>query len=263
MRIWLFSDLHLRHAGIPRSVVLPPVRADLAICAGDLIEGDPEGGVSWLARYVRPQMKVVYIMGNHEFYRPNASMERLKEKAHRLAEQSGIDLLDNGFVDIGDIRIFGSTLWTDFDFFGRGDESRRQRDMAWSELWMNDFRLIRPEENSRELWSATRARREHLISRTWLETAMSDAADRRKVVVTHNAPYRGSVAAKFRNDPLTSAFVSDLSITIEKHQPELWIHGHTHTSFDYRAGTTRVICNPRGYRGENTSGFDPAMVIEI
>lgn len=263
MKIWLFSDLHLRHAGIPGSAVLPSVRADLAICAGDLIEGDPEGGVAWLAHYVRPQMKVVYIMGNHEFYRPNASMERLKEKARRLAEQSGIDLLDNGFVDIDDIRIFGSTLWTDFDFFGRGDESRRQRDMAWSELWMNDFRLIRPEETSLELWSATRARREHFISRTWLETAMSDAADQRKVVVTHHAPHPGSVAARFSNDPLTSAFVSDLSTTIERYQPELWIHGHTHTSFDYRVGATRVICNPRGYPAENTSGFDPAIVIEI
>lgn len=208
-------------------------------------------------------MRVVYILGNHEFYRPSASMERLKEKARRLAEQSGVDLLDNDFLDIGDIRIFGSTMWSDFDFFGRGDESRRQRDMEWSELWMNDFRLIRPEEKSTDLWSANRARREHFISRVWLETAMSDAGDRRKVVVTHNAPHHGSVAAKFSNDPLTSAFVSDLSSTIERFQPELWIHGHTHTSFDYRVGPTRVICNPRGYRGENTSEFDPAMVIEI
>jgi hypothetical protein len=26
----------------------------------------------------------------------------------------------------------------------------------------------------------------------------------------------------------------------------LWIHGHTHTSFDYEARGTRVVCNPRG-----------------
>src|SRR5439155_709852 len=42
----------------------------------------------------------------------------------------------------------------------------------------------------------------------------------------------------------------------------LWIHGHTHTFFDYRAGGARVICNPRGYPGEAT-GFRPDLIVEI
>jgi hypothetical protein len=29
----------------------------------------------------------------------------------------------------------------------------------------------------------------------------------------------------------------------------LWTHGHTHEDFDYMIGTTRVVCNPRGYVG--------------
>ncbi|MCY1376215.1 hypothetical protein D9M69_636870 [compost metagenome] len=27
----------------------------------------------------------------------------------------------------------------------------------------------------------------------------------------------------------------------------LWVHGHTHDSFDYMLHGTRVACNPRGY----------------
>ena len=33
-------------------------------------------------------------------------------------------------------------------------------------------------------------------------------------------------------------------------QPRLWVHGHTHEIFDYYIGTTRVLCNPRGYPHE-------------
>jgi hypothetical protein len=29
----------------------------------------------------------------------------------------------------------------------------------------------------------------------------------------------------------------------------LWTHGHTHEDFDYHIGSTRVVCNPRGYVG--------------
>jgi len=32
-------------------------------------------------------------------------------------------------------------------------------------------------------------------------------------------------------------------------QIKLWIHGHTHESFDYMVGDTRIVCNPRGYIG--------------
>jgi predicted phosphodiesterase len=44
----------------------------------------------------------------------------------------------------------------------------------------------------------------------------------------------------------------------------LWIHGHTHDPFDYEINGTRVICNPRGYPGENASWTSrAALVVEI
>ena len=42
----------------------------------------------------------------------------------------------------------------------------------------------------------------------------------------------------------------------------LWIHGHTHTAFDYTVRGTRVVCNPRGYAGEQT-GFRADLVVEV
>ena len=46
----------------------------------------------------------------------------------------------------------------------------------------------------------------------------------------------------------------------------LWLHGHTHDSFDYRINGTRVVCNPRGYarNGINENAlFDPSLTLEV
>ena len=61
---------------------------------------------------------------------------------------------------------------------------------------------------------------------------------------------------------LSPAFVSNLSEIIDPRQPALWVHGHVHTSFDYRVGATRVLCNPHGYGAENPD-FDPRLVVEV
>ena len=62
---------------------------------------------------------------------------------------------------------------------------------------------------------------------------------------------------------MSAAFVSDLSEVIWDHQPDVWIHGHVHDSFDYEVGSTRVVCNPRGYGPENEREFDPALVVVV
>jgi hypothetical protein len=38
--------------------------------------------------------------------------------------------------------------------------------------------------------------------------------------------------------------------------PTLWIHGHTHTRFDYQVEGCRIVCNPRGYPLRSGGGFE-------
>jgi Icc-related predicted phosphoesterase len=71
-----------------------------------------------------------------------------------------------------------------------------------------------------------------------------------------------SIEPRFRSDPLTGAFVSDLSELIETYQPTLWVHGHVHNSSDYLVGNTRIMCNPHGYGTENPD-FNAALVVEL
>ncbi len=53
---------------------------------------------------------------------------------------------------------------------------------------------------------------------------------------------------------------------LEHPQIKLWTHGHTHEDFDYMLGTTRIVCNPRGYNSDGYSedtGWNPNLILEI
>src|SRR5690606_24568879 len=100
----------------------------------------------------------------------------------------------------------------------------------------------------------------------WLDKRFAEAHAGPTVVITHFAPSLLSIHPRFAGSPINACFVSDLAARIERWQPTLWLHGHTHDSFDYRIGATRVLANPRGYAPggvvENAL-FDPAFHIEI
>ena len=85
-------------------------------------------------------------------------------------------------------------------------------------------------------------------------------------MVTHHAPSRKSIHPRFADSRLNACFVSDAEHLLGADRVQLWIHGHTHDSFDYRVNGTRVVCNPRGYAkgGVNENPlFDPNLMIEI
>jgi hypothetical protein len=73
------------------------------------------------------------------------------------------------------------------------------------------------------------------------------------VVLTHFAPLPFSVDEQYKGDLLNPAFASDLSELIRL-RPNIiaWVHGHTHSSFDYFYKNTRIICSPYGYYHERT-----------
>ena len=57
---------------------------------------------------------------------------------------------------------------------------------------------------------------------------------------------------------------SNLDEIVENSGAALWLHGHTHVSQDYWIGSTRVVCNPRGYAGyELNPDFDPNLVVAV
>lgn len=43
----------------------------------------------------------------------------------------------------------------------------------------------------------------------------------------------------------------------------LWVYGHTHSAADFLEGATRLISNPRGYRGERTEPYNSQLIVEV
>ena len=126
---------------------------------------------------------------------------------------------------------------------------------------MEDFNSIR---NGGRRFTPEDSVELHEASKTWLVAELERKFEGPTVVVTHHLPASTSVAKRYVNDSLNPAFASRLEDVIEKRRPELWIHGHTHVPCDYELIDTRVVCNPRGYPGENRrSGFRDDLVVSV
>ena len=278
MKIHLLSDLHIEFS-VP-SYRFGAVDSDVVVLAGDIHSGTR--GIEW-ARSTWPTRPVIYLPGNHEFYGRSYVAHRAQmEKV--AAQYDNVHLLDRGAIVVGDVLFIGATLWTDFEYWGKGDIVRRADAMAVAARYMNDFRLIRVAddadgryrrfmpEDSVEIFDIEHAFLQNLLQSDLHALSKKFSVDRirKRVVVTHHLPSKGSVHPQYANSELNPAFTSRIDETVGR--ADLWLHGHTHESCDYlvegeNGHFARVICNPRGYSRyesdvENFS-FDPALVVEI
>ena len=124
---------------------------------------------------------------------------------------------------------------------------------------LNDHRCIKLRDGT---FRPKDALARHIAGKAWLEGMFAKPHDGPTVVVTHHCVSRRSVHDRWRNDVISAAFSSNLDALVGSSNADLWVHGHTHDSFDYRIGRTRVVCNPRGYGSENQF-FDPKLIVEI
>lgn len=247
MKLHILSDLHTEFCDFNP----PETDADAVVLAGDI--GVGTGGIEWAARQY-PRTPVVYVPGNHEYYGYDIGSA---DKLHTAAP-ANIHVLNNEALELSGVRFLGTTLWTDFRLRGEGEAwfSRQQ-----AKALLEDFRSVR---HGGRAFTPEDSVRIHESSKAWLTGELEKTFDGPTVVVTHHLPAMPSIASRFRNDPLTPAFASRLEDVIEKHRPDLWIHGHTHVPCDYEIFGTRVVCNPRGYPSESSArGFSPELVVEI
>lgn len=247
MKLHILSDLHTEFADFDP----PDAGADVVVLAGDI--GVGTGGIEWAARQL-PDVPIVYVPGNHEYYNHDIGDAELLA----AAAPANMQFLNNRAFEIDGVRFLGTTLWTDFRFYG-GDVAAMARQRAQS--FTRDFTLI---GNGDRLFTPEDSIDLHKAGVEWLVEELAKDFDGPTVVVTHHLPAAPSVAAQYRNHPLNPAFASRLEGIIEEYQPDLWIHGHTHAGCDYEIFGTRVVCNPRGYPSEHAeTGFSPGLVVNV
>jgi hypothetical protein len=243
LRIRVCSDIHLE-----REPFAPPESdADLVVLAGDIANG--AAGIEWAKLAFRAP--VLYLAGNHEYY--EGEFESV-QAAMRSAAGGAVELLDCTQVIVGGVRFLGCTLWTDYSL---APESERAAVIEASHKRNPDYQLIRYGLRAFAPEDAIALCTRH---RAWLMAELARPFPGKTVAITHFAPHPNSIALAYANHPANPAFVLNLDDLMGR--AVLWIHGHTHTFFDYQVRGTRVICNPRGYPGEPT-GFRPDFTVEV
>lgn len=267
MRCSYLSDLHLES----ESFEAPLAGGDVLILAGDLCHArslDPtrtdRPSVEQRARTLRFVDRalaafghVLLVAGNHEPY------DGVVEDTPGLLRRHlpGVRLLDDEAVEVGGVRIFGTTLWSDF-------EGRSPAVLAFVRRRMGEYFFVRTraDDGSLERFRPEDALAAHDRALAALSRAVAAAGVRPLVVVTHHAPSRQGLNPFASGNGLDGAYASDLDGLIAGlPNVPVWVHGHTHIARRYRIGATRVVSNARGFagKGQGARGFSPAASFEI
>ena len=194
------------------------------ICAGDISEQH-----DFRDEFVQRHADHMFaILGNHDYYGSTFSDAYM----HLLTRT------------VGDVKIAGATLWTDLS---------KTMDWVYYVNGLIDYRYIK--DLNQEDMIAT-----HAYHKKFLMTSEAD------IIVSHHTPTRKSIHPRYLTSPYNTSFSNDMEeeILSMRKPPKLWIHGHTHDRFDYMIGETRVICHPRGYKGEHDDhGIYKPLIVEI
>lgn len=295
MKVGICSDLHLEFAPV---VIKNPGDVDVLILSGDIcVDADLQiydrrqielGFMSdksvryheFFEQVSNDFKEVIYIAGNHEHYHGDYAhtLKNLKEK---LAYHKNVRVLDKEVFKIGDYVFVGGTLWTDMNnedpitlqhIKGAMNDFRTvensNRDVNYKTFEVNEAGQQIPTFRTRAArFSPEDAVEDHRKFLQYLKIILQDVAPWETVVVVgHHAPSKLSTHPRYQHEQvMNGGYSSDLSEFILDHpQIKLWTHGHTHETFDYMLGSTRIVCNPRGYEGYEQRADDFELkVVEI
>ena len=270
MRVNQISDLHLEFADLE----LPG--GDLLLLGGDVAEAKnirpenyrkdgmktprrPDRYARFFAEEMPKYQRVLYIMGNHEHY--GGVFDDTYDLLKSLMPDN-VTVLEKEHVEIDGVIFIGAKLWTDLnnnDPLTAWDLGRNMNDYVTIKKYYtgtNECARLRPDVTYDQ----------HKLTLDYIDRTVQAAGDKPCVVMTHHAPSRQSIPAKFQHDyKMNGGFASNLDAFIMR-RPQIrhWTHGHMHDPCDYRVGDTQLLCNPRGYVGYETrtqefdarTGFD-------
>lgn len=247
MIIDIASDLHIDYnlsKGLSLNYFKQLFNDDLSkkdsvlILAGDIYQVNTidnlKKDLNEFLNHVSKLYKVVfYIMGNHEYY-GNDFCETLSTgyPYTLLTLPDNVKIISkNTMCKLFGVDVLFSTLWSNLS----NEDTNYINDF----IFINNFTF----ENYIT---------EYTNNINYIKTYIDNHDSNKHIIVTHHAPSLKSIHSKYETFKGNSAFVSDCEYLMNDDML-MWIHGHTHTNFDYNIGNTKVVCNPHGYFKENTS----------
>jgi hypothetical protein len=261
MRLYVTSDLHLEFGDLD---LKNQHNIDVLILGGDICvarDVKKQSVQDFFSRCSDRFPDTILIMGNHEHY--GGDFSKTYHVIQDMLDQLSIDnihLLEKQTKIIGDYTFIGGTLWTDFN---NGDHLT----MLQTQMAMQDFRGVKhtAKGHAGGIWKFVPedALLDHRDMVKYIDQEIENRRSRgdrsdRVIVVGHHAPSRLSTHLKYQNQyAMNGAYSSNLDqFILDRPEICLWTHGHTHEDFDYEIGSTRIVCNPRGYIGHEARADD-------
>jgi predicted phosphohydrolase len=260
VNITIASDLHFEFHKAEYGW-LPDIalNCDVIVLAGDIGVGDSACEAVLRIADAHPLSQIVWVAGNHEFYRQNID-KQIESYKRAFINHERIHFLENEKVVIGDVVFLGCTLWTGFDVFGQ--ESVQDASLE-AQVAIADFSLIQTGDDGKK-FSPEDARNKFNVSYRWLMGELEKYDPSKVVVVSHFPPCLEASNKHFDKNVLTPYFQSNCQALIDNYQPAVWFYGHNHYSAKFRVGNTELISNQLGYPNEgHLSAYDPLVKIEI
>jgi Icc-related predicted phosphoesterase len=187
---------------------------------------------------------VILIMGNHEHYHGDfAQSARIIRDT--FGHLDNVYFMDKECRIINGVVFYGGTLWTNMN----GEDPLTMHNIRMS---MNDYNCVKnTSEEGKKVFMPQDSVDDHRDFLQKLDDTLALHPELPVVVCGHHAPSRASTHPRYRTEfVVNGAYSSNLDeFILDRRQIRLWTHGHTHEDFDYKIGTTRIVCNPRGYDG--------------
>ena len=287
MKIAICSDLHLEFGDIilknEESADVLILGGDILVAADfgkpdryNILEPGAKDSryMDFMSRCSFQFPHVILIVGNHEHYHGDFQ-KTIPILRARFKDLANVHILDQSQVVIDNVTFIGGTLWTDMN-------KEDPLTMLHIKGMMNDFRtvyngtmqrrvpLYKVDEDGKYVvnektgfyiedgfkfkdepakFTPADAVKYHKDMIEYIRLVIEGKFDQKFVVVGHHTPSRLSTHEMYKGETLMNGgYSSSLDEFILDHpQIKLWTHGHTHHEFDYMIGSTRIVCNPRGY----------------
>lgn len=241
MKIRLISDVHFEF--YEDKDLFENKGEDVLVIAGDLAVGGLSI-VHALSRFAKNTKEVVYVPGNHEYYRGN--IPEVDAYVRNATRNTNVHFLNPGNVRIDGVAFIGATLWTEF--------SKNQFSRLVAAQQISDFRAIRGFDTD----YCVRLYNEHF---KYIKEAY-ELLEGKKVIVTHFLPDKICIAPKFVGESaINDYFSNNLGNWIQDLQDvPYWLFGHTHEIVNKQINNTKVIANPYGY---NKNSNYNELILEV
>lgn len=254
MKIALLSDIHMEHGIRPEIKLNEDV--DVLVMAGDIGYNVEAIDYVWTTFSTRCR-HIVFVAGNHEYYRGVYQPVLAAMKAH-ASEFVNFHFLENEAIEIDGYHFIGATAWSDFRMC-----ASRALAIHQGENWA-DYRAISWREGEKtRLFHPNDSLLMNSNSHTYIFSEIASRGRAKTIVVTHFAPSPNSISKAFQLSNSNFFYANTWTGDIDEFGPLLWLHGHTHSMFDYMIGNTRVLCNPMGYPGEFPNRILEAKIIDV